>query len=233
MIQWWAAITIGLVSSFHCLGMCGPIAFALPLNRNSLASQLFGALSYNIGRLTTYAILGLAFGLIGKSLIMAGAQRSLSIFAGVFMILSVVLPKISAKANIDAFTFKYIGRLKSAFGKLFKKSSIESLFFIGVLNGLLPCAMVYIALAGAISEGDMLGGGTFMLFFGLGTIPMMYSATILGSFITVKLRNKLQQVIPYMVILIGALFIVRGMNLDIHYLSPKIDRVDPEVTQCD
>lgn len=233
MIQWWAAITIGLVSSFHCLGMCGPIAFALPLNRNSLGSQLFGAFVYNLGRLVIYGMLGLAFGLIGKSLIMAGVQRSLSVFAGVFMILSVVLPRISAMANIDALTFKYIGKLKSIFGRLFKKSSIESLFFIGVLNGLLPCAMVYIALAGAIAEGDMLGGMTFMMFFGLGTIPMMYTATVLGSFVTVQFRNKLQKVIPYMVFIIGVLFILRGMNLGIHYLSPQIDRVDPEITQCD
>ncbi|HID39928.1 MAG TPA: sulfite exporter TauE/SafE family protein [Calditrichaeota bacterium] len=100
MVQWWAAITIGLVSSFHCLGMCGPIAFALPLNRSSIGSLLFGALVYNLGRLITYGMLGLAFGLIGKSLVMAGAQRFLSIAAGVFMILSVVLPKISAAANI-------------------------------------------------------------------------------------------------------------------------------------
>lgn len=233
MIQWWAAITIGLVSSFHCLGMCGPIAFALPLNRNSWVSQFIGAFAYNVGRLTTYSVLGLAFGLIGKSLVLSGAQRSLSIFAGVFMILSVVLPKISAAANIDAFTFRYIGKLKSAFGKLFKKSSLESLFFIGVLNGLLPCAMVYIALAGAIAEGDMLGGMSFMMFFGIGTIPMMYTATVLGSFVTVQLRNKLQKAIPYMVFIIGVLFILRGMNLGIHYLSPHIERVDPEISQCD
>ena len=233
MIQWWAAITIGLISSFHCLGMCGPIAFALPLNRTSTSSQLLGAFTYNIGRISTYAVLGLLFGLIGKSLVMAGAQRFLSISAGIFMILSVVLPKISKAANIDSFTFKYIGKLKNAFGQLFKKSSYESLFLIGVLNGLLPCAMVYIALAGAIAEGDMLGGMTFMMFFGLGTIPMMYTATILGGFVTVKLRNKLQKVIPYMVFAIGVLFILRGMNLGIHYLSPHIDRVEPGVTQCD
>ena len=233
MVQWWAAITIGLISSFHCLGMCGPIAFALPLNRTSVSSQLIGAASYNIGRLTTYAVLGLLFGLIGKSLVMAGAQRVLSITAGVFMILSVVLPKISSAVNMDAFTFRYIGRLKSVFGQLFKKSSLESLFFIGILNGLLPCAMVYIALAGAISEGDMTGGMSFMLFFGLGTIPMMYTATVFGSFVTVKVRNKLQKAIPYMVIIIGVLFVLRGMNLGIHYLSPHIERVDPAVTQCD
>lgn len=233
MVQWWAAITIGLVSSFHCLGMCGPIAFALPLNRSSKFSQFMGALAYNVGRLTTYGTLGLLFGLIGKSLVMAGAQRTLSIGAGIIMILSVVLPKVTKSINIDSFTFKYIGKLKSVFGQLFKKSSIESLFFIGVLNGLLPCAMVYIALAGAIAEGDSSGGMVFMLFFGLGTIPMMYSATILGSFLSVSFRNKLQKFIPVMVIIIGSLFILRGMNLGIHYLSPEINRVDPEVTQCD
>lgn len=233
MVQWWAAITIGLVSSFHCLGMCGPIAFALPLNRSSVWSQFIGAFTYNLGRLTTYGTLGLLFGLIGKSLVMAGAQRFLSVTAGVFMILSVVLPKISASVNIDAFTFKYIGKLKSAFGQLFQKSSLISLFLIGLLNGLLPCAMVYIALAGAVAEGDMLGGMAFMVYFGIGTLPMMYSASILGAFLTVNLRNKLQKAIPVMVFIIGVLFILRGMNLGIHYLSPKIDRVDPSVTQCD
>lgn len=233
MVEWWAAISIGLVSSFHCLGMCGPIAFALPLNRSSVVSQLSGAFVYNFGRITTYGILGLAFGLIGKSLVMAGAQRFLSIAAGVFMILSVVLPKLFSSVNIDSFTFRYIGKLKSAFGQLFKKSSFESLFLLGILNGLLPCAMVYIALAGAIAEGNMVDGMVFMLFFGLGTLPMMYSSSILGGFITLKLRNKLQKLIPFMILLIGILFVLRGMDLGIPYVSPQIDRVDPAVTQCD
>ena len=233
MIQWWAGISIGLVSSFHCLGMCGPIAFALPLNRTSIGSQFLGGFTYNFGRIVTYAIMGLAFGLIGKSLVMAGAQRFLSVFAGTFMILSVLLPKVSSSLNLDAYAFKYIGKLKSVFGTLFKKSSLESLFMIGILNGLLPCAMVYIALAGAIAEGDMWGGMSFMVFFGIGTLPMMYSATVLGGFITVSFRNKLQKSIPYFVVLIGVLFILRGMNLGIHYLSPEINRVDPAVTQCD
>ena len=233
MVQWWAAISIGLISSFHCLGMCGPIAFALPLNRTNLLTQLAGGLTYNLGRLSTYGVLGLLFGLIGKSLVLAGAQRTLSIGAGVVMILSVLLPKLSSKLNIDSFTFKYIGRLKSMFGQLFKKSSFESLFVIGVLNGLLPCAMVYIALAGAITEGDALGGLSFMIYFGTGTLPLMFTATLISGFLTMKVRNKLQKSIPYFVFLIGILFILRGMNLGIHYLSPKIDRVDPAVTQCD
>ena len=233
MVQWWAAISIGLISSFHCLGMCGPIAFALPLNRTNLLTQLAGGLTYNLGRLSTYGVLGLLFGLIGKSLVLAGAQRTLSIGAGVVMILSVLLPKLSSKLNIDSFTFKYIGRLKSMFGQLFKKSSFESLFVIGVLNGLLPCAMVYIALAGAIAEGDALGGLSFMIYFGTGTLPLMFTATLISGFLTMKVRNKLQKSIPYFVFLIGILFILRGMNLGIHYLSPKIDRVDPAVTQCD
>ena len=233
MVQWWAAISIGLISSFHCLGMCGPIAFALPLNRTNLLTQLAGGLTYNLGRLSTYGVLGLLFGLIGKSLVLAGAQRTLSIGAGVVMILSVLLPKLSSKLNIDSFTFKYIGRLKSMFGQLFKKSSFESLFVIGVLNGLLPCAMVYIALAGAIAEGDALGGLSFMIYFGTGTLPLMFTATLISGFLTMKVRNKLQKSIPYFVFLIGILFILRGMNLGIHYLSPEIDRVDPAVTQCD
>ncbi len=149
------------------------------------------------------------------------------------MVLSVLLPKISKGINLDSFTYKYIGKLKSVFTVMFKKSSVVSLFVIGLLNGLLPCAMVYIALAGAIAQGDALAGMTFMLFFGLGTLPMMLGATYLGGFVSVNFRNKLQKVIPVMIFIIGVLFILRGMNLGIHYLSPQIDRVDPEVTQCD
>lgn len=233
MIEWWAAISIGLVSSFHCLGMCGPIAFALPLNRSSLASQVAGGIAYNLGRLSTYAVLGLLFGLIGKSLVLAGAQRSLSVGAGIIMILSVLLPKAIKGLNLDFYTYKYIGKLKSVFATMFKKSSYESLFIIGGLNGLLPCAMVYIALAGAVAQGDALGGLTFMAFFGMGTLPMMLGATYVGGFISVKFRNKLQKAIPIIILIIGVLFILRGMNLGIHYVSPEIDRVNPEVTLCD
>ncbi len=232
-MEWWAAVSIGLVSSFHCLGMCGPIAFALPLNRSSLGSQFIGGITYNLGRLSTYAILGLFFGLLGKSLVMAGAQRSLSIGAGIIMVLSVLLPKVFKGWNLDSYTFKYIGKLKSVFATMFRKSSMEALFVIGLLNGLLPCAMVYIALAGAMAEGDTLMGGAFMLFFGIGTLPMMLGATYLGGFVSVKFRNKLQKVIPVIILLIGVLFILRGMNLGIHYISPEIERVELEVTQCD
>lgn len=233
MIDWWAAISIGLVSSFHCLGMCGPIAFAVPALGSSSFSKLTSSVLYNGGRIVTYIILGVVFGLLGKSLVIAGAQRWLSIGAGVFMIASVVLPKISSQANFEAWSYSYIGQLKGKFIHLFQKNSVESIFSIGLLNGLLPCAMVYIALAGAISQGDWSSGGLFMMFFGLGTLPIMFSASILGNLVTVKTRNRLQQFIPYLVVLIGFLFILRGMDLGIHYLSPQIDRVDPAITDCD
>ncbi len=233
MIQWWAALTLGLVSSFHCLGMCGPIAFALPLNRRSNISQILGAVSYNLGRIVTYGILGALFGLIGKSLVLAGAQRALSIAAGVFMLLTVFVPALFRFINMDEITYRYIGKLKGIFAGLFRKKSLLSLYTIGALNGLLPCAMVYLALAGAIAEGDASGGAAFMMVFGLGTMPMMFAASLLGMIVSVKLRNKLQKAIPVVVVIIGILFILRGLNLGIPYLSPEIHRVDPEITQCD
>mgnify|MGYP003562658414 CR=1 FL=1 len=217
----------------HCLGMCGPIAFALPLDRSSRFTEFLGAFSYNLGRIVTYAILGVLFGAIGKSLVMAGAQRTLSIAAGVFMLLSVFAPILFKRLTLNNISYRYITKLQGWFATLFRRSSPESLFTIGILNGLLPCAMVYLGLAGAVAEGSALEGSLFMIVFGLGTLPMMYGASTIGTLLSSERRAKLQRFLPVLITILGILFILRGMNLGIHYVSPEIKRVNPEMTDCE
>ncbi|WP_396169501.1 sulfite exporter TauE/SafE family protein [Flavobacterium sp.] len=216
------AFIFGLISSFHCIGMCGPIALMLPVDRDNQAKKVTQILTYHIGRLLAYASIGLVFGLVGRGLYLAGFQQKMSIFIGVAMILVVLIPeRVFAKYNFSKPVFRFISKIKSRLGSQFKNKSYKSLFTIGFLNGFLPCGMVYVALFGAIAMQNELFGVLYMILFGLGTVPMMSSVVYLNLFLTVPVRNKIQKIIPIFAIIIGILFIFRGLGLGIPYLSPS------------
>lgn len=231
-MEYISALVLGLLGSFHCIGMCGPIAIALPLKTNTWTARIASSLVYNIGRTLTYGILGFIFGLIGKGISLGGLQQWVSIILGVIMILSVIFPVIFRKVNIEKTTYKMVSRLKGMFGKMFSIRSYSSLFTIGILNGFLPCGLVYIALAGAIVGGEIQDGVIYMIVFGLGTIPVMLALSILGNVISLKFRKKIRLVIPVFIVIIGILFILRGMNLGIKYISPKFDKEEPAKVEC-
>lgn len=218
----YSAFFFGLISSFHCIGMCGPIAMMLPVDRNNPTKKVTQILTYHIGRLTAYGTIGLVFGLVGKGLFMAGFQQKLSIFIGVAMIAVILIPeKTFAKYNFSKPVFVVISKIKSTLGSQFRNKSYKSLFTIGLLNGFLPCGMVYVALFGAIAMQNAGFGVLYMVLFGLGTIPMMSSVIYINSYLTIPIRNKIQKVIPYVAVIIGVLFILRGLGLGIPYVSPS------------
>lgn len=201
--------------------MCGPIAFVLPVNKDNKLKTLVGTSLYHIGRLISYSLIGLLFGLLGKGLYLAGFQQRLSILVGVVMILVVLLPTGTLnKFNLTRPLYKIIGQVKTKLGLYLNKSSMKALFSIGFFNGFLPCGLVYMALLGAISTGDLTDGALYMAVFGLGTVPMMTGAVYLGNFLKTSVRNKIQKAIPIFVVIVGLLFILRGMGLGIPYLSP-------------
>lgn len=217
----YTAFLFGLISSFHCIGMCGPIAMMLPVDRNNPAKKTTQILTYHLGRLTAYGTIGLLFGILGRGLFIAGFQQKLSIFIGVAMILVVLIPeKKLAQYNFSKPVYRIISGIKSKLGQQFKNKSYTSLFTIGLLNGFLPCGMVYVALFGAIAMQSASLGVAYMLLFGLGTVPMMSAVVYINSFLTLPVRNKIQKVIPYVAILIAVLFILRGLGLGIPYVSP-------------
>jgi sulfite exporter TauE/SafE len=217
------AILLGLGSSLHCLGMCGPIAFILPLNRTSTASKLTGTLAYSLGRVLTYAMLGAAFGLIGKSFQIMGVLQVMSVVFGVLIILVVIFPRMITKiAPVNRGYLKFNNYIQNKLGYFLKNKSASALFSIGLLNGLLPCGMVYMALMGSLAYGSVLEGMLFMTFFGLGTIPAMGTATYFSTAISASLRQKFQKAVPYVMVIFGALIIIRGLNLNIPYLSPEV-----------
>ncbi len=223
------AFITGLLGSFHCAGMCGPIAFALPtLEGNSFHYYLSRAI-YNLGRILTYSIIGFLLGAFGSTLKIAGIQQGLSIGAGVMVLIWALLQIAGIK--VKAFQpFHFLG--KSWFGKLFRSKRYPSYLFIGVLNGLLPCGFVYIALLGSVVTQNAFEGAFFMVWFGLGTLPMMYLVSVIGQWLSQQVRSKLTRMVPYFAILIGALFLLRGLNLGIPFVSPKINHTEQQDPNC-
>ena len=220
------ALVLGLMGSFHCVGMCGPIALSLPLRGNNFCQKITGGLLYNFGRSTTYGVMGAIFGMIGQSFHMLGFQQWISVIMGSLMIATVLLPflfKNHFRISPEFFTVP----LRRGMQKLFKQRSYKGLFLNGLGNGLLPCGLVYLAIAGAIGTGSVSLGATFMILFGLGTIPMMLLISLIGSIVTASIRNKMNKVVPYIVVLIGVIFILRGLTLGIPYLSPPKEKLTP------
>ncbi len=225
----YTALVIGLVGSIHCIGMCGPIAVALPLGRKGIISKASGAMVYNLGRSITYGALGAIFGLLGRGIHLAGFQQWASILIGMVMIITVVFPFLFKGININSqWNSLFTGRLAGYFRNLFSNHSISSLFTIGLLNGLLPCGLVYVAVAGALNTNDALMGVLFMVVFGLGTLPVMMGVSLAGNFISIGLRRKINKIIPAFIIILGLLFILRGMSLGIPYISPKSQKLTPD-----
>ena len=164
----YTALLFGLLSSFHCIGMCGPIALMLPLDRNNQAKKVTQIITYHLGRLIAYALIGFVFGMLGKGFLLAGLQQKTSILLGIAIILVVVIPeKVLANFNFSKPIFKMISVVKSALGTQFKNKSYQSLFTIGLLNGFLPCGMVYVALFGAVAMQSPTLGVLYMIMFGL------------------------------------------------------------------
>lgn len=217
-----SALVLGLLGSLHCLGMCGPIAFMLPLDQSNMTKKTMQLSIYHFGRLLAYGIIGMLFGFLGKGLALFGIQQKLSIGIGVIMILLVLIP--AKYLNGHKFltpVYSLLGKVKSKLGGELKKKTPDAFLTIGFLNGFLPCGLVYMALLGAIAMGTPLKGGLYMMLFGLGTVPLMslvvYSKGILGN----SMKNKFRKLIPVFVVIIGVLFIVRGLGLGIPYVSPK------------
>jgi sulfite exporter TauE/SafE len=222
-----SAIVLGLMGSFHCAGMCGPIAVALPLHGNTIPQKIFGVTLYNIGRTITYGVMGVLFGLLGQGLGMIGFQQMISVIMGAIMIISALFPALfKSQYRLDKGWFSFVGKLKKSIGEMFSIRSFSSLFFIGLLNGLLPCGLVYMAIAGAIGTGNAAEGTLYMILFGLGTIPMLLSISLAGNVINLAIRKKINKLIPVLVVVVGLLFILRGLSLGIPYLSPEKQMIE-------
>lgn len=232
----WTAFLLGFLGSFHCLGMCGPIALAV--SAKDKCRYLKNKLIYNLGRTVTYSGLGGLIGFLGFSLALAGIQQWISISMGVLIVVMAFSYKRSERIVAQSGLFGAVGKLRNVLGKYLKRGGTSAFFITGLLNGFLPCGMVYLALIASLAMQSPLYGAAYMFFFGMGTISMLISVMVTQHMMAASVRNKLTKGMPYFAMFIGILFIVRGMGLGIHYLSPHLALPSPdskvvEMTICE
>lgn len=222
-----SAILLGFLGSFHCIGMCGPIALTLPVHHLQGGKKMAGILLYNAGRVTAYMLMGLVFGWLGRQFYIGGWQQGLSIALGLLLLASVFFHRFLPRMPRFAI---WQGKVKQILGHLLAKQQFHTLFGIGFFNGFLPCGLVYIGIAGALATGDILQGALFMGAFGAGTMPAMIAVSWFGQLITLQWRTRLRRMIPVMVSLMAVLLILRGLNLGIPYISPAMQHTSAETT---
>ena len=217
-----SAIGLGFASGFHCIGMCGPIALSMGLTKKQATNYYLQNLTYQFGRIFTYSLLGTLLGIVGQGFEMAGFQQYLTIAVGILLILMAIF---SFGGNDFAskipFLSKFLLKVKMNLGKLLQKADYRSRFTTGILNGFLPCGMVYMALTASLAAGGIWQGASFMALFGLGTLPFMFAVVLLGNLMTTAFRIKILKFVPVLMIVLGGLFILRGLEIGIPYISPK------------
>lgn len=223
------AFFLGFLGSLHCAGMCGPLVMALPGGDQRPFTRLRGRVAYNLGRIFTYGLFGVVFGFMGKSLALAGLQRGISIGAGMAILIAVATAR---RIHWSGPVNRAMPWIKKQFAARLKNGTVPSLSVLGALNGLLPCGLVYVAAAAAASTGGLIPAVTFMILFGVGTIPMMLGAAFLGRNLQASIRLRFQRMIPAALIVVGAMLVLRGLALGIPILSPDIEGDHGDCDSC-
>lgn len=227
-----AGASLGLISSFHCVGMCGPLALSLPVQHLTKSLQLIAIILYNAGRVGTYTLLGLVLGLAGHQLFLSGWQQLFSILLGGGMLLFSVQHVVLKKLWQPKWMLRFHFTIQSLMGKWLASKYLTGYFVLGLANGLLPCGMVYLAIAGALSTSQVMESTSFMLAFGVATLPAMLAMGILSIRINLTARRAIRRMMPIIVTAVAILLIVRGLQLGIPFLSPVMAASPVQAVHC-
>lgn len=212
------AFYIGLFGSVHCIGMCGPLAFAIPVSHSQWWRVIADKLVYNFGRLVSYTLLGFLIGLLGRQLWLAGLQQDVSIVSGLLIIAAGLSRLMKARFGQSRFLSVLFSPVQRTLA--FALNHHYGHLVVGILNGFLPCGFVYLALAGAVNTSSPIASAQYMFWFGAGTFPLMLLATVGSGYIGPVFRRRVNKGIPVLMIFLGCWFLLRGLSLDIPYLSP-------------
>lgn len=220
-----SALTMGLLGSLHCMGMCGPIVLVLHGNRSFLSR-----LSYHAGRIGIYAFIGMMIGFSGGAFRLAASQEAISIIAGIFMLLLIVLPSrlMSSLPILRSFGKAY-SIIQQRTQHYWKDRTIKGDFFLGMINGILPCGFLYAAFLGSLQARSVLGSAAWMLLFGIGTIPSLLFIGSLSSFNNQTVKKYMNRALPIGTAIIAVIFILRGLSLGIPMISPKLPESTPSI----
>ncbi len=224
-----SALLLGLASSLHCIGMCGPLIMSVPVQHLPQHKKIWGILLYQFGRISTYMIMGVLAGLIGWRIGVAGWQQVFSVLMGMAILFFLLSQVFFKKMKGWAWFNQKITKLISW---SMRRHSFSGMYMMGAANGLLPCGMVYIAISGAMASGSILNAMVFMFVFGLGTLPALFSLAFWGTRLSWQNRQNMRKLVPYIVGLTAILLIIRGLNLNIPYMSPFISERSADTVSC-
>lgn len=217
-----SGFVLGFGGSVHCIGMCGPLALSLPFQAFNGFYKWFAVFFYNIGRVITYIGIGIAAGLLGRGVNWFGLTQIISIILGLMIVFSVLLPRLFPKTTLPflaGFKKWQIGAMQ----KIMLKQSAGWMLIFGLLNGLLPCGLVYTAVAASLVAHNINESMLFMAFFGMGTIPAMVLLVAAAQYMPARIRQQFRKIVPVFTFIIGCLLILRGLNLDIPFVSPHLN----------
>lgn len=228
-----AALLMGVIGSLHCVGMCGPLALAIPMGHRGNWGRIAGGVLYNLGRVTTYILLGAVLGFAGQTFLSGRAQQVLSILLGIGILLYLLVPAVAERTPMLASVAgKPLLQLRRILAPLFHSKAYASPYIIGLLNGLLPCGLIYMAVTTSFLTGSVWSGSLFMALFGLGTFPAMLAVVFFGQYMKAGLRMQLRKAMPVFLVAMGTLLILRGLNLGIPYISPELPNMAQGGVSC-
>lgn len=226
-MDFWVMFVLGLVSSLHCLQMCGPIVISYsvaagfaptPLttpHKFNLAS-LPQHLAYNLGRVLTYSALGAIAGLLGRGVDfagrLAGFSRAAMIVSGALMVMAGILMLISTgtASRLGNASVRFTSRLMKPLARFMSSPDFVDRFYLGLGLGFLPCGLVYMALLRSVGTGSAYGGALSMLAFGLGTAGALLSLGLFFSAIKFRFNRIGSRVAAVSVIALGVFLIMRS-----------------------
>lgn len=214
------ALLMGLTGGLHCAGMCGPIMLFMPFHHFSGFRKALALAAYHLSRITVYALMAMVLYSF-KGAFRPEVQRYVSMVLGVVLLLAGIMSFIPNSLTVK-LKLPWSDFVKQHIGKFIGQPTLSSIAVSGALNGLLPCGLVYMALSASLAVPDAGHAALFTYVFGIGTLPVLVAITVLGRRVSILRGNGFRRLTPIIVFSFGCLFLLRGMNLGIPYLSPKV-----------
>jgi len=218
MIFYFSAFLIGLAGSVHCVGMCGPLALAIPgASKDKGFTFFLRTIAYQISRISGYGVLGLIVGFFSQGMQFTGVQPYFSLLSGIvllFLGFFGIIPEVNAFSKYPIIQHFQV-KINRIIGTVMTNEHFSTPFVLGFLNAMLPCGMIYIALGTGLSSGNMSEAALYLISFGLGTLPLMFMMSLSGQFLSLQMRRSWQKTIPIIFMISGIILIYKGMNIDL------------------
>jgi len=218
MIFYFSAFLIGLAGSVHCVGMCGPLALAIPgASKDKGFTFFLRTIAYQISRISGYGVLGLIVGFFSQGMQITGIQPYFSLLSGIILLFLGffgIIPEVNAFSKYPIIQHFQV-KINQIIGTVMTNEHFSTPFVLGFLNAMLPCGMIYIAMGTGLSSGNMSEAALYLISFGLGTLPLMFMMSLSGQFLSLQMRRSWQKTIPIIFMISGIILIYKGMNIDL------------------